>query len=445
VNGGVDEGSSFYENLKLAVEKGSATLVTFPVTDDYRIQPSPSAHAEAARFRIEDFRALPGRDPETLKQALMQGYGIMASFHVYENFNTYTGGIYRSGGHSGVDGQNGHFDFHGALIVGYDDIDRSFRVLNSWGPSFGDNGCFYIGYDDLNDLVRECFIIIPKGSLPDDAVPPAHVEAGKGQTRDRIIVSWERNNAPEYEVFRLGEEELYISLGRTPDNFFEDTDVMPGQHYYYFVAAHNAGLMSELSLGSEGWCHEKAEETPGIPRKFSVTRQGDRLTAAWEESANAESYLIFRFDEAAGEYVLQGKTAGTHFSMALPRTEGSTVLTFFVIAGNRYGQSLPSDPASLVIDDREKPDDEPGKETGEEEEGQTYHGDFYSFSFARFKELERRAMEYFKNQERQFRESSLNIENRMRSYFPELVQGEEIRYKRPPGDSRQTKEENKMK
>jgi hypothetical protein len=42
---------------------------------------------------------------------------------------------------------------HAMCVVGYDNINRRFEILNSWGPAFGDNGFAYVSYEDYG---RRC-------------------------------------------------------------------------------------------------------------------------------------------------------------------------------------------------------------------------------------------------------------------------------------------------
>ncbi len=39
-------------------------------------------------------------------------------------------------------------EFHAMCVVGYDNINQRFEILNSWGPDFGDEGFVYVSYDD---------------------------------------------------------------------------------------------------------------------------------------------------------------------------------------------------------------------------------------------------------------------------------------------------------
>ena len=40
---------------------------------------------------------------------------------------------------------------HAVLAVGYDDRNRHFTILNSWGQDWGDNGYFYMPYDFIKE------------------------------------------------------------------------------------------------------------------------------------------------------------------------------------------------------------------------------------------------------------------------------------------------------
>lgn len=50
---------------------------------------------------------------------------------------------------------------HAMCVVGYDDykFGGSFRLANSWGPNFGDNGYLWIKYSDFNKYVKEAYFM----------------------------------------------------------------------------------------------------------------------------------------------------------------------------------------------------------------------------------------------------------------------------------------------
>ena len=50
---------------------------------------------------------------------------------------------------------------HAVLCVGYDDVDKQFLVLNSWGREWGMKGYFSMPYRYLldPDLTRDCWVL----------------------------------------------------------------------------------------------------------------------------------------------------------------------------------------------------------------------------------------------------------------------------------------------
>jgi len=417
VNGGRDSGSSLYNNLNILVNRGCALYVTFPYIENYRIQPTVSAHREAARYKINEFKNIT-INTDSVKSALAKGYGVIISFHVYDNFDSYSGGIYKPAGQSGVIRRGERFQYHAMLIVGYNDADRTFKILNSWGEYWGQKGYMYISYDDLTTLVRECYILVPKDTLPTVAMPPSNVQASKGSNRNKVVISWQNNSAEEYEIFRLAENEYYTSLGKTSRNFFEDTSVVPNTRYFYFVAAHKGDYMSELSFSSEGWSNTNASEVPGIPSGFTVTRQGNTITASWQAVDNAAAYQVYRFDSIINDFILAGETNRTAFQMPIPAILSSPVMTFFVLAKNHNGQSLPSETAVLTIDDWKIPEE--GEITNDDHNRrffEIYRGSFYNFPVQRFAAMERQAKEYFRTRQEEFQQKFAAFRNQSASDF----------------------------
>ena len=54
---------------------------------------------------------------------------------------------------------NGQKGGHAMVISGYDDSKHAFRIRNSWGNTWGDNGSAWIDYDFfVNDFCTEVFM-----------------------------------------------------------------------------------------------------------------------------------------------------------------------------------------------------------------------------------------------------------------------------------------------
>ena len=59
---------------------------------------------------------------------------------------------------------------HAMTIIGYDNykFGGAFKVMNSWGKQYGDNGYNWIKYNDIMNVVKEVYIIDPKKLKGDD-------------------------------------------------------------------------------------------------------------------------------------------------------------------------------------------------------------------------------------------------------------------------------------
>ncbi len=87
---------------------------------------------------IEDWGSI-SPSQSSIKNALIQ-YGPLATgIEVYENFPSYSNGIYEPSGP--------FLGYHLVTIVGYNDDPGYWICKNSWGPDWGENGWFKIKFD----------------------------------------------------------------------------------------------------------------------------------------------------------------------------------------------------------------------------------------------------------------------------------------------------------
>lgn len=107
--------------------------------------------------KIDQFTPSPGlwgEEPivDDLRAALQQGPLVVAMFLPDDgSFDRYSGGVYRYSGYPFVPGAN---NGHAVLLVGYDDMERSFLAKNSWGANWGESGYFRISYDEVEGSMR---------------------------------------------------------------------------------------------------------------------------------------------------------------------------------------------------------------------------------------------------------------------------------------------------
>lgn len=52
--------------------------------------------------------------------------------------------------------------YHAMVLIGYDNLEKKFELLNSFGASWGKNGFIKIGYEDFSRLCRYAYVLIPE-------------------------------------------------------------------------------------------------------------------------------------------------------------------------------------------------------------------------------------------------------------------------------------------
>ena len=117
----------------------------FPARAPAGQKPSAKCYVDAARYTALTYQ----RVVQTLTQmkgCLAEGYPFVFGFTVYEKwYEKHTAVLPLPGAHEGVVGG------HAVLAVGYDDVKQLFTFRNSWGPSSGDKGYYYMPYAYLTD------------------------------------------------------------------------------------------------------------------------------------------------------------------------------------------------------------------------------------------------------------------------------------------------------
>lgn len=133
----------------------------------------------------------------------------------------------------------------------------------------------------------------PLVSIPE---PPTDVNASDASFTDRIRVTWNASiDAAEYEVWRgLDSDPVAATLvGTTPSLSFDDTGMLSGKEYWYWVKAKNSAGASGYSNFDIGSLEVKAPEAPtGV--LASDDDFDDRIRITWNASAGAEGYEVWR-------------------------------------------------------------------------------------------------------------------------------------------------------
>ncbi len=147
-------GSNPVNAFELLKTSGVSTLSKQPYLCGSNV--SIAAKREGLDFRISDYQILYYPDEEdddikvnSVKKAISEGYPCMLGFIVAKSFYNSKGDVWRE--EKSDDGPTGQHGRHAMCVVGYDNnkYGGSFRVLNSWGSTWRDNGFVWIPYKDF--------------------------------------------------------------------------------------------------------------------------------------------------------------------------------------------------------------------------------------------------------------------------------------------------------
>ena len=110
-------------------------------------------------YHVQELQILGTKDPEAIKQAVYECGGVQSACYMPQTAGAERERYYREETcafyYNGTQEPN-----HDVVIVGWDDhypkanfvqqpeADGAFLCMNTWGPEFGDEGYFYISYED---------------------------------------------------------------------------------------------------------------------------------------------------------------------------------------------------------------------------------------------------------------------------------------------------------
>lgn len=146
-------GTIFESTLDVLKSKGAASLQSFPYSDlNCFTQPSLIQNEEAAFNKISDYKYLSGQNMVLeMKTLLTQETPILISVFLTKKFGETDDLGLTSYREHVVDFTDG--GCHGMLVVGYSDTKNAFKVVNSWGENWGNNGGFvWIDYAAFHNV-----------------------------------------------------------------------------------------------------------------------------------------------------------------------------------------------------------------------------------------------------------------------------------------------------
>ncbi len=135
-------GSAFQPNLDVLASQGVSTWQSMPYSswNGCGTFPNTSQLAEASNFKIASYSRILTSDKTTIKTMLATNHPVIINVSADNSFiNAGPDFIWKIKTSGTLP--------HAIIIVGYDDSKNAYKVMNSWGATWGDGGFSWIDYD----------------------------------------------------------------------------------------------------------------------------------------------------------------------------------------------------------------------------------------------------------------------------------------------------------
>jgi hypothetical protein len=163
-----EQGIRIDQALNLMKTQGVATLADFSyLKNNCSKLPDQGIKNKAKKNAISGWSFIPQGDLSSIKSELYRGNPVIVGMDVDHSFLDVRGNtIYNNKSRGARDG-------HAMVIVGYDDSLRAFRLLNSWGPDWGNGGYGWVEYETMRLHGRGYFVIDVADTPPLPSPDPA--------------------------------------------------------------------------------------------------------------------------------------------------------------------------------------------------------------------------------------------------------------------------------
>ncbi|MFH1022177.1 MAG: C1 family peptidase [Planctomycetota bacterium] len=393
---GSDSGAYIYEALNILTSQGCATLATMPYNQsDFLTQPSTATKTEATQYKAVLWRTVNKYDRTEVKKWLYSNAALPAGIQVGMNFSrsnmAQTGYVYRTLGDK-IPDSNGNLSYpgHAIALVGYSDTKSAFKLINSWGTSWGDNGYAWIDYDFFPVACREVYYVqdqietetvsVPsRPSGPTSAIAYANCSYSAGEATSSLghtveyQFEWKGDGTDLSAWGSITQLQAWASAGtysvRARARCTADTSVVSLWSSGFSViisdvpAAENVSTPSQPAGSSSGYCNSSySYSTGGSSSSLGHSLEyrfdwGDGNYSNWSSSSTASKTWYF-----AGEYAVKAQarcatdtsivsewSSGAVVTISEPSESGSVTFSY---TGGTQTWTVPSGVTSIQVDGR---------------------------------------------------------------------------------------------
>lgn len=331
-----------YHEFKLGADgtgPGAVYEADFPYTATDAPCNGPYTHHEtiADWVYVGSSSSVPATD--AIKQAILDHGPVAAAVCVNTGFQSYTGGVFNPT-------LRCNSINHAIVLVGWDDGLGAWRLRNSWGPEWGEDGYMWIAYGK-NYVGYSANYVSYTGSTPPTLPAAPTALAASAASSSQINLTW-TDNATNETGFKI---ERCTGAGCTSFSqiatvganvsSYANTGLAASTSYSYRVRAYNEAGDSGFSNTASATT-QAASALPAAPSSLTaVAVSSSQVNLAWvDNSTNEDGFKIERCTGVKCTNFVQVATVGANIK-AYSNTglSAKTTYRYRVLAYNASGTS----------------------------------------------------------------------------------------------------------
>lgn len=169
-----DSGAQFIEVLDALKTEGTTSFSDMGNVA-CGILPTNAQLNNAKKNRINDYYRLTSAEGkpslDQIKEQISNGNPVIVSIAADRNFTSYSLKLWDTN-------NSGYYGGHAVVLTGYDNEKQAFRLLNSWGPNWGENGYIWATYEKIQQAMYNDVYVLQKDNL----LTPTNEVGGTGVT-----------------------------------------------------------------------------------------------------------------------------------------------------------------------------------------------------------------------------------------------------------------------
>ncbi|WP_026967579.1 C1 family peptidase [Algoriphagus terrigena] len=148
------KGTSIGSAMQLLVDQGASEWDIFPYqSTGCNVQPNENQRLNASEYKMSDYKILSGVNlVAEVKTLITQGKPVVVAMGLDKEFGKKDD--------LGLTAYRPHqvkkdevYGAHAMLVVGYSDQNKAFKLVNSWGEQWGDDGFVWVDYEAFENVL----------------------------------------------------------------------------------------------------------------------------------------------------------------------------------------------------------------------------------------------------------------------------------------------------